>query len=134
MLFSFETSSIAPIGRVAMGVKSIKLAEDDEVLIGLPVKNDNENLGIFVSKGFGKQINTSEIPLQGRNGKGILVAKIDNSAEVVGAVFLSADDSLLLLGKPNNLCISSAEVPVVSRTSPGNIMIKDSVLTSVVKL
>lgn len=130
----FETSSIAPIGRVAMGVKSIKLAEDDEVLIGLPVKNDNENLGIFVSKGFGKQINASEIPLQGRNGKGILVAKIDNSAEVVGAVFLSADDSLLLLGKPNNLCISSAEVPVVSRTSLGNIMIKDSVLTSVVKL
>ena len=117
-----------------MGVKSIKLAEDDEVLIGLPVKNDNENLGIFVSKGFGKQINTSESPLQGRNGKGILVAKIDNSAEVVGAVFLSADDSLLLLGKPNNLCISSAEVPVVSRTSLGNIMIKDSVLTSVVKI
>lgn len=130
----FETSSIAPVGRVAMGVKSIKLAEDDEVLIGLPVKNDNENLGIFVSKGFGKQINTPEIPLQGRNGKGILVAKIDNSAEVVGAVFLSADDSLLLLGKPNNLCISSAEVPVVSRTSLGNIMIKDSILTSVVKL
>lgn len=130
----FETSSITPIGRVAMGVKSIKLTEDDEVLIGLPVKNDNENLGIFISKGFGKQCNLSEIPIQGRNGKGVLIAKIDSSEKVVGAVLLTAEDNLLLLGKPNNLCISSAEVPVVGRTSLGNIMIKNSILTNVIKL
>lgn len=130
----FETTSIAPIGRITMGVKSIKLAEDDQVIIGLPIKNENENLGIFISKGFGKQCNLSEIPIQRRNGKGVLIAKIDSSEKVVGAALLAAEDNLLLLGKPNNLCISSAEVPVVGRTSLGNIMIKNSILTNVIKL
>lgn len=130
----FETSTISPIGRVTMGVKAIKLAADDKVLVGLPIKNKKDNIGIFISKGYGKQFSLSEIPLQGRGGKGVIVVKAANDLEVVGAVTLSENDNLLLLGKPNNLCISGADVPVIGRTSLGNIMIKDSMLKSVIKL
>ena len=130
----FETSTISPMGRAAMGVKAIKLAADDKVLVGLPIKNEKDNIGIFISKGYGKQFSLSEIPLQGRGGKGVIVVKAANDLEIVGAVTLSKNDNLLLLGKPNNLCISGADVPVIGRTSLGNIMIKDSVLKSVIKL
>ena len=37
----FETKGIAPLGRIAAGVKSIKLKDGDEVLVGLPVKKDD---------------------------------------------------------------------------------------------
>ncbi|MBQ2348173.1 MAG: hypothetical protein II388_07400 [Clostridia bacterium] len=130
----FETTTIAPIGRVTKGVKSIKLGADDEVLVGLPIKDSADNIGIFVSSGYGKQFAISEIPLQGRGGKGIIITKANENVQVVGAIMLSSVDNLLLLGKPNNLCISGKEVPVVSRTSLGNIMIKNSVLQAVVKL
>ena len=55
MSIHFETSGINPIGRMAAGVKSIKLAEDDEVLIGLVVKNNKESVAVFSKKGMAKK-------------------------------------------------------------------------------
>ena len=52
MSIHFTTSDINPIGRVASGVKSIKLAEDDEVLIGLPIHNAKDSVGYFLTDGI----------------------------------------------------------------------------------
>lgn len=130
----FETTSINPIGRVTKGVKSIRLSSDDEVIVGLPVIGDADDLGVFTEKGYGKKFKVSEIPLQGRGGKGIIISKTDSFSPVVAALMLKTESNLLLLGKPNNLCVSSSEVPTVGRTSLGNIMIKNSILTNVIQL
>lgn len=131
----FETENIAPIGRVAMGVKSIKLSEGDEVLIGLPVHNENDNLAIFVTGGYGKKISLSELPTQGRNGKGLIIYKsIDENSTVVSAAMVEDTDSLLILGKPNSICISASEIPLLNRLAIGNIMIKNSKILKVQKL
>ena len=48
MSIKFGTKDIAPIGRIAAGVKAIKLKEGDEVLVGLPISRRHDNdLGIF---------------------------------------------------------------------------------------
>ena len=54
----FETTGIAPLGRVAAGVKSIKLKDGDEVITGLPVKKNStkDSLGVFSVNGCGKRI------------------------------------------------------------------------------
>ena len=35
-----DTKDVSAIGRATSGIKAIKLAEDDEVLVGLPIKNN----------------------------------------------------------------------------------------------
>jgi DNA gyrase subunit A len=125
----FETKDIAAIGRVTSGVKAMKLAEDDEVLVGLPIINTKENLAVFTVNGYAKQVALSEFPIQGKNGKGVKVA----SESLAGAMFINDTNNVLLIGKPNNICIAATEIPLLSRISLGNIMIKNAV-TSVVKI
>ena len=134
MAIHFETKDIAAIGRVTAGVKTIKLAEDDEVLTGLPIKNDKENIAIFSECGNAKKIKIDELPTQGRTGKGLTIYKTDEeSGKLVGATMISDEDNLLLLGQ-KSICIAATDIPLLSRSPKGNMMIKDSKINSIVKL
>ena len=43
------------------------------------------------------------------------------------------EDNLLLLGQ-KSICIAATDIPLLSRTAIGNMMIKDSKVNSIVKL
>ena len=130
MSIRFETKEIAPIGRVTAGVKSIKLNEGDEVLIGLPIGNKTDTLATFSTSGVARKTSLDEFPVQGRGGKGLRIG----NGELAGAALISNEDNLLIVGKPNSICISAEEVPLLGRTATGNIMIKNSTITGVIKL
>lgn len=135
MAIHFPTEDITPIGRIAAGVKAIKLSDNDEVLIGIPVHQNWDTLSIFTQKGYGKRMTLQELPIQKRAGKGVAIYKPTNiSGNIIGATMLEDNDNVLLIGKPNSICISSKDVPVLGRNSIGNIMIKNSQIISVVKL
>ena len=130
----FETKDIAAIGRVTAGVKAIKLAEDDEVLVGLPIRNDKDTVAVVTSRGCAKKTEISEFPLQGRGGKGVVIYKATpGTGEVIGAAMINDEDNLLLVGK-NSICISAKDIPLLGRTATGNIMIKNGNINSIVKL
>ena len=131
MSIHFETKDIAAIGRNAAGVKSIKLDENDLVLTGFPVKEDTEHIAIIAENGLGKKIKLDEFPVQGRAGKGVYVYK---GSTIKGAEPVTAEDNLLIIGKPNSICVSSVELPILSRISLGNQMIKDAKVQSVIKI
>ena len=123
----FETKDIAAIGRVTAGVKAIKLAEDDEVLVGLPIRNINEKVAVFSEGGYGKKTNIEEFPLQARAGKGVVVYKeTPTSGKIVGATMVNNEDSILLVGK-NSICIAATDIPTLTRQTTGNIMIQSQV-------
>ena len=133
MSIHFPTKDISPIGRVTAGVKAIKLAEGDYVIGGYPIK-DSTHVAIFSEKGLGKKVKISEMTIQARGGKGILIYKPNSgTGKVAGATLVKEGDNLLLVGRPNSIYISESDVPELSRTSMGNIMIKDSNILSVVK-
>lgn len=130
----FETKDIAAIGRVTAGVKAIKLGEDDEVLVGLPIKDNKQKVAVFAEYGQAKKTEISEFPTQGRGGKGVIVYKTTPSTgEVVGAAMVNDDDNILLVGK-TSICIAATDVPELGRAAAGNIMIKNGNIKSVVKL
>ena len=134
MSIRFETKLISPIGRVTAGVKSIKLADDDEVLAGIPITDPNDYVAVFTEKGFGKKSKLEDFPVQGRAGKGVLIYKpTPATGKLTGAVMISEKDNLLLAGRPNSICISATDVPLLTRASVGNIMIKNDII-SVVKI
>ena len=130
----FETKDIAAIGRVTSGVKAIKLMENDEVIAGLPVRNKKETVAVFSTYGNAKKTKIDELPIQGRSGKGLAIYKInDEIGELTGAVMVNDEDNLLLLGQ-KSICIAATDIPLLSRTAIGNMMIKDSKVNSIVKL
>ena len=135
MAIQFATSDINPIGRATSGVRAIKLSEGDEVLVGLPVHNEKDQLAVFSEYGLGKKTKLEELPTQGRAGKGLYIYKATPSTgDIAGVTLISDDDNILLVGKPNSICISAKDVPEYSRVSMGNMMVKGSHIISVVKL
>ena len=57
-----------------------------------------------------------------------------STGHIVGAMMICDEDNILLVGKPNSICISAKEVPEYSRMSMGNMMVKGSKIISTVKL
>ena len=135
MSIYFETKEINPTGRISMGVKAIKLNEDDDVITGIPIYDTNLDLAIFTSSGLGKKMKMSDFTIQNRAGKGVSIYKNSiTSDSLVGATIVSNDDNILLIGKPNSICISSNDIPLLTKAGMGNIMIKNSKISKIVKL
>jgi DNA gyrase subunit A len=130
MAIHFETGGIKATGRNTSGVKGIKLGENDYVKCGLPLHNSKDTIAIFTEDGNGKRIELTEIPVQGRGGKGI---KVSDSA-LAGAIMVDDNDNILITGNPNSICISAKEISVHSKTATGSSVIKNSKITKVTKL
>ena len=130
----FETKEIAAIGRVTAGVKAIKLTDDDEVLVGLPIRDKKETIAVFSSFGNAKKTNIDEFPLQARAGKGVVAYKVSPATgDVVGATMINDEDNILLVGK-TSICVAATDIPQLGRAATGNIMIKNGQINSVTKL
>ena len=133
MSIHFESKNVNPIGRVAAGVKTIKLDENDEVVVGLPIHSDNDTVAIFSTKGYGKKTSIKEFTVQGRGGKGLVIYKPSAVyGQIAGATIISDSDTILLTGQPSSICIAATDLPLLTRTSFGNIMVKSNI-SSIVK-
>ena len=133
MSIHFESKNINPIGRVAAGVKTIKLDGNDEVVVGLPIHSDNDTVAIFSTKGYGKKTSVKEFTVQGRGGKGLVIYKPSAIyGQIAGATIISDNDTILLTGQPSSICIAATDLPLLTRTSFGNIMVKSNI-SSIVK-
>ena len=133
MSIHFESKNVNPIGRVAAGVKTIKLDENDEVVVGLPIHSDNDTVAIFSTKGYGKKTSIKEFTVQGRGGKGLVIYKPSAVyGQIAGATIISNSDTILLTGQPSSICIAATDLPLLTRTSFGNIMVKSNI-SSIVK-
>ena len=70
MAIRFPETDMRPMGRAAMGVRSVDLTGDDEVVDMCPVFEDMKVLSI-TELGYGKRTDIEEYRVQSRAGKGI---------------------------------------------------------------
>ena len=130
MAVRFNSSEIGASGRTTMGVKGITLKPDDEVVMGLPVRNETDQLAIFAETGLAKKVPINEFPIQKRAGKGLICYKPNaTTGNVVSATLVSDEDNILVCGNRNGICISASEIPELSRISTGNQILKDKIVS-----
>ena len=129
MIIKFGTKDIAPIGRVAAGVRSIKLKEGDEVVVGLPCSASND-IGIFTVSGLGKRVKQTDVPTQNRGGVGVVVSEV----RVAGACLIDDTDNILIIGRPNSICTDTKDIPVLGRAAAGVQIVNGSKIERVIKL
>lgn len=134
MSIRFSSKEVTPTSRTTMGVKAITLSENDKVAFGLPIRDNADNLALFSINGLGKQIKLPE--LQRRGGKGQIQFKVQEN--ITGRIscgsMVNDQDSLLVVGDKNSICIKASEIPLLTKQAVGNKIIKNSKILSVSKI
>lgn len=134
-VLKFDSKEIGTTSRMTTGVKGITLNEGDELIAALPVRNSEDALALFSEKGLGKKILPKEAVSQKRGGKGLCCYKVgDGAGEVAAAAMVSDDDTVLLVGDKNSICIAATDIPALGRASIGNQMIKTGKVIAVSKV
>ena len=134
MSIKIPTDDIKPIGRLTLGVKGIALKDGDEVISAIIIKNKTDEIIITTDKGKGKRIKVSDFIIQGRGGRGVNCIKLDPGDQVAAAVSSSLDSSLLIVGKPNSICVPVSEISSQSKIGSGTKIIERSTIQSIVVL
>ena len=93
-----RTSEARSMLRNTTGVKGITLREEDSVVSGLLIKNDEETILTVTENGFGKRTRVNEYPLQGRGGKGVINLKCnDKTGDIVEVKPVREDEELMVI-------------------------------------
>ena len=125
----FEEKLIRPMGRVASGVRGIKLKGDDSV-VGMGVLKNGEakkpgekELFVLMENGYGKRSDVVEYKVQGRGGSGIKTANITKKTGkvVVASLVQSKDerDLFVISGAGQVIRTPLKSVSVLGRATQG---------------
>ena len=120
MAIRFAESDMRPIGRAAMGVKSIELDEGDEVVDMAAVEEGAQVLSI-TETGYGKRTNVDEYRLQSRGGKGVKAMNLTDKTGLLAAQLLvhPGEDILLITDDGTVIRTSVDNVSVQGRNTQG---------------
>jgi DNA gyrase subunit A len=116
----FHESDIRPSGRVATGVRGMRLAQGDQI-VGMEVLSHGQTLFAVTENGYGKRTSIDEYPVQKRGGKGVISIKTtERNGMVIGILLVEEDDDLMLMtdaGKVIRMQINS--ISIISRNTQG---------------
>jgi DNA gyrase subunit A len=92
----FNEDAVRPMGRVACGVRGIRLGEGQRV-IALIIVNEGAIL-TATENGYGKRTRADDYPVQGRGGQGVIAIQTnERNGAVIGAVQVAEDDEIMLI-------------------------------------
>ena len=128
------TDDIKPIGRLTSGVKGIGLKENDEVVSALVISSKEEEVIIATHNGKGKRMTLNNFIIQNRGGRGMNCIKLDSDDYIAAAALADSTSSLLVVGKPNSICLPVSEISVQSKLGMGTKIIERSTISSIVRL
>ena len=116
----FHESDIRPSGRIARGVRGMRLAKGNKI-IGMEVLSHGQTLFTVTENGFGKRTSIDEYPLQKRGGMGVISIKTtERNGLVVGILLVEDNDDIMLItdiGKIIRILVSG--ISVISRNTQG---------------
>lgn len=119
---SFSEEDVRPMGRIAGGVRAIKLEKDDEV-VAMELAEPGQELLVVTQKGYGKRTKVEEYKTQVRGGKGLLTydkAKFKKTGELVGAMVVDDDDDIMLINSDGIIIrMQASEVSRLGRATQG---------------
>ncbi|MBT8280097.1 MAG: DNA gyrase subunit A, partial [Muriicola sp.] len=97
----FEESKTRPMGRSASGVRGIKLANDDDEVIGMvSVHNFDDEILVVSENGYGKRSSIEDYRITNRGGKGVKTISItDKTGGLVAIKNVSDSDDLMIINK-----------------------------------
>jgi len=130
----FHESKVRAMGRNSHGVRGIKLSDENDILVGVTIKEENEQIFMISEFGFGKRTEFEEFNPHGRGTQGQKAYNVtEKTGKLISAITVNDTDSLLCmtsLGKTIKLALNN--VSILGRNALGvkivNISDDDSLM------
>ena len=129
-----ETDDIRPIGRVARGVKAIKLNENDFVISAKVIPNSTKEIISISGEGLIKRTDYNEFSTQSKNTKGSKLQKLNDCDWMADFLCITTETEILINATSSCIKINIADVPRLSRGAMGNKSIKMSAKDNIIGL
>jgi DNA gyrase subunit A len=116
----FKEKDIREMGRLAQGVRGIRLSPSDWV-VGAEVLSQEGTILTVTENGFGKRTRTEEYREQGRAGKGIITIKTSSrNGPVVGVLQVTDEDDLMIITDRGKIIrMRVKDISVLGRNTQG---------------
>ncbi len=125
----FKESDIREMGRVAGGVRAMKISKGDEIIGSDVVKKENEKDSYFFTmseNGLGKKTEVKEYKLQKRGGSGIKTTKITTkTGDLIVAKVVNKEEELIAISKKSQVIKTPLDsIPNLGRQTQGVTIMK----------
>lgn len=127
MLFSdagkavrFAEQQVRSMGRLARGIRGMRLKNDQKVISLVVVKKEGSIL-TATEHGYGKRTAVDEYPNINRGGQGVIGIRVsERNGKVVGAIQVKDDDEIMLLNDQGSLVRTKvSEISIIGRSTQG---------------
>ncbi|AEM71489.1 DNA gyrase, A subunit [Allomuricauda ruestringensis DSM 13258] len=127
----FEESKTRPMGRNASGVRGIRLADDNDEVVGMvSVHNFEDDILVVSERGYGKRSNIEDYRITNRGGKGVKTISITKkTGDLVAIKNVTDTDDLMIINKSGiAIRMGVEDLRVMGRATQGVrlINLKDS--------
>lgn len=128
------TDDIRPIGRVARGIKAIKLNDGDQVISAKPIPMDTKYIISISGSGLFKRTPFNEFTIQTKNTKGAKLQKINEQDWAADFYPLTNEQEILIVSTRSVIKLKTEDIPIYSRGAAGTKSIKLNLQDNVMKI
>ena len=118
------TEDIRPIGRVAKGVKAVKLNDGDGVASARIIPADTTMIASISGNGLFKKTSIDEFVVQGRGTKGAKIQKLNDGDWIADFYPIVKDGDILVASTNACIKLTTNDIPIFSKGALGNKSIK----------
>ncbi len=123
----FPEEKVRPMGRTAAGVRGIKLASEEDEVVGMICIDDPDmNVLVVSEKGYGKRSRLEDYRITNRGGKGVKTLNIsEKTGSLIAIKGVTDNDDLMIINKSGiTIRMSVSDLRVMGRATQGVRLIK----------
>ena len=135
----FNENDVRSTGRKTMGVRGIRLSNNEDYVIGMLVVKREGSVMVVTNKGYGKRSDISEYRTQSRGGKGVITIKTTEKVGNLVAIMEAVDEDDIMLITDKGIMIRQPveNIRTIGRNTQGVKLAKldeKTFITSVTKV
>ncbi|MCF8304492.1 MAG: DNA gyrase subunit A [Bacteroidales bacterium] len=117
----FKNSDVRSMGRMASGVRGIKLDDENDEVIGMICPQENQDILVVSERGYGKRSKLEDYRITARGGKGVKTMNIsEKTGTLVSIKNVTDKDDLMIINKTGTLIrLAVSELRVMGRATQG---------------
>ena len=124
MAIRFRETDVRPMGRLARGVKAMKLKEGDSI-VGMSIIEEGKLILTVSETGYGRLSSPDDYRLQSRGGKGIINYHTAKYGDVAALTVVPLEDDVILIADNGVIIrILASTIRVCSRPAKGVTVMK----------
>lgn len=129
-----DTQDVRPIGRIAKGVRGIKLNDGCYVVAAHLIPKETQYIASISAGGLCKQSNITDFSAQGRATKGARIQRLNDDDTMADFLPLTTTADLMVVSTQSCIKLSHDDIPISGRATFGVKSIKLAANSRVVRL